>query len=875
MNKPCSMKRLFCLLLVLGIVFQPLNGLKLIQSSAKDKEPTITVTRCSTGIATVKVGSTYKLGVKAGKAKINYKSSKKKIASVSKKGEVKALKTGVSIITITAKLGKKTAKKKISVKVISKNKYVKVKKIKAPIKEYKLFVGDSTKAQIQFTPQKASNKNLLFSVDKSKVVTVTEKGQIKAKKEGDAKITVTSCENKKAKVVIKVSVSEESATTPVPTASGEPAEEEITERTKDSDGDGYPDYIEINYMGSDPYQATKPEDIPRKGIVTKDGVIEINLLDDSISESEYDKYYSENEESVSLVLPAEYESVEKGSILTVNYCNAYPQGASVIVEKIKKIGDSTVIVSGKKPKAEQVLDYININIGDTKQKNKKATTIPINIDKEDDFNIKYPKTEEDEHVGFQIDGNVHMDSVSGHVIGYREPNYILGVSVYSFNVTDLVLDSTGNYSISLGLNFTSEGAKEKKIPIPILGPVKFAFGIKIELEVNLSLKFVSSYDIHLEYHKEKEKPLDGSKFVLNNLIPDAQLEFDASLDIKVFADFEISPFDFEIISIGAEIGPKGEFSVTQRFNPVMTCVDLSIDIELNLFVRTDMSFLSDWFDIDTDHTWHLWTRSFVDEHYENGKKVDECTYGKNNGGSNGENGGKYKGFGDAPGLYDQEGNLKKTWDDLVNDGDITVDGTTITKSKTTNIDGNLRISDKITGIENGAFRSCKLLTGVVIPGTISDVGGYSFDNNGGVFDYCINLKKAYIEEGVSTLGNFAFCDCEALDYVYLPNGLVTVGSSCFKRCNSLTELYLPESVINISTGGSFESGQYLFQGVGSVYYPGDPFNIKDRTRLDEWERKMAYIQEHGKEEVSKLGYYGNFGAYEFIGFYKGGRPQPQ
>ncbi len=128
MNKPCSMKRLFCLLLVLGIVFQPLNGLKLIQSSAKDKEPTITVTRCSTGIATVKVGSTYKLGVKAGKAKINYKSSKKKIASVSKKGEVKALKTGVSIITITAKLGKKTAKKKISVKVISKNKYVKVKR---------------------------------------------------------------------------------------------------------------------------------------------------------------------------------------------------------------------------------------------------------------------------------------------------------------------------------------------------------------------------------------------------------------------------------------------------------------------------------------------------------------------------------------------------------------------------------------------------------------------------------------------------------------------------------------------------------------------------------------------------------------------------
>lgn len=63
---------------------------------------------------TLKVGATYTLKLKNNKAKIKWRSSKKKIATVSAKGKVKAKKSGTTVITATAK-GKKY-KCKVTVK---------------------------------------------------------------------------------------------------------------------------------------------------------------------------------------------------------------------------------------------------------------------------------------------------------------------------------------------------------------------------------------------------------------------------------------------------------------------------------------------------------------------------------------------------------------------------------------------------------------------------------------------------------------------------------------------------------------------------------------------------------------------------------------
>ena len=64
--------------------------------------------------ATIYVGKTIKLKVKNNKKKVKWSTSNKKVAKVSKKGKVKGIKAGKA--TITAKVGKKAYKCKITVK---------------------------------------------------------------------------------------------------------------------------------------------------------------------------------------------------------------------------------------------------------------------------------------------------------------------------------------------------------------------------------------------------------------------------------------------------------------------------------------------------------------------------------------------------------------------------------------------------------------------------------------------------------------------------------------------------------------------------------------------------------------------------------------
>lgn len=90
-----------------------------------------------------------------------------------------------------AKAGKKVKKVTITSPVLGK---VYLKK------------GQSYKLKVKVTPKKAKNKKLRYQSSKPKVVAVSKKGKIKAKKAGTAKITVTARDGskKKARLTVKV-----------------------------------------------------------------------------------------------------------------------------------------------------------------------------------------------------------------------------------------------------------------------------------------------------------------------------------------------------------------------------------------------------------------------------------------------------------------------------------------------------------------------------------------------------------------------------------------------------------------------------------------------------------------------------------------------
>lgn len=165
----------------------------------------------------VYVGSSAKLNVKATKgAKLSYKTSNKKIATIDNKGNIKGRKAGTAKITITAKKSKyKTVKKTITVKVVKRNQKITASNVSVHYKKGR-YLGAKAKTGLTY---KSSNRA---------VVSVNSKGYIVGKKVGTAKIYITakaSGRYKKATKTVVVKVIKQTSTpavkpttTPKPTA---------------------------------------------------------------------------------------------------------------------------------------------------------------------------------------------------------------------------------------------------------------------------------------------------------------------------------------------------------------------------------------------------------------------------------------------------------------------------------------------------------------------------------------------------------------------------------------------------------------------------------------------------------------------------------
>jgi hypothetical protein len=146
-------------------------------------------------------GSTQlKVTVKPKKAKVSYKVSNKKVATVTKKGLVKAKKVGKTNVIV------KAGSKKVTVKVVVKKIKKKVTKVTAT-KSITVAVGEKQKIKTSVKPAKATLKALTFTSKNKKVATVSAKGAVKGVKEGSVKVVVKAVDGSKKKATVSVVVS--------------------------------------------------------------------------------------------------------------------------------------------------------------------------------------------------------------------------------------------------------------------------------------------------------------------------------------------------------------------------------------------------------------------------------------------------------------------------------------------------------------------------------------------------------------------------------------------------------------------------------------------------------------------------------------------
>lgn len=157
--------------------------------------------------------------------KAKFKSSNKKVATVSSKGVVKGKKAGKVTITVTSKSNKKQKK---TVKITVKNQLV----ITAP---------DGAKATLQVgeTTKIKTNLSSTYVSSAASIADVSSNGTVTAKAEGTATITVTSKKYKKLKKTVAITVTKpeevtteattEATTTQQPKSDVKPGDKPTTE----------------------------------------------------------------------------------------------------------------------------------------------------------------------------------------------------------------------------------------------------------------------------------------------------------------------------------------------------------------------------------------------------------------------------------------------------------------------------------------------------------------------------------------------------------------------------------------------------------------------------------------------------------------------
>ena len=154
--------------------------------------------------------------------------------------------------------------------------------------------------------------------------------------------------------------------------------------------------------------------------------------------------------------------------------------------------------------------------------------------------------------------------------------------------------------------------------------------------------------------------------------------------------------------------------------------------------------------------------------------------------------------------YWNEDNL--TWK-LYEDGTLTISGTGTMKdydyynnpspaSQKKDSVKKVVIEDGVTSIRNSAFYDCNSLTSITIPNSVTSIGELAFSG-------CNSLTSITIPDSVTSIGAYAFNDCSRLTSITIPDGVTSIGDYVFMSCLRLTSITIPDGVTSIGAYAFF------------------------------------------------------------------------
>ena len=171
------------------------------------------------------------------------------------------------------------------------------------------------------------------------------------------------------------------------------------------------------------------------------------------------------------------------------------------------------------------------------------------------------------------------------------------------------------------------------------------------------------------------------------------------------------------------------------------------------------------------------------------------------------------------------GALPEAWmDGYVFDGWYTdaVDGTRVSRTTVYTAEGNTTLYAHWTPVASDAEQGWSLQDGTLVITAQGAMQDYSAAAQTPWFKDRADIRKIVVQQGVTTIGDYAFYGCENVTSVTLPDTVTQIGKLAFYGCKDLRTLTVPDSVLTVEDYAFAKAGlqTIVFRGSAPVLGAG-------------------------------------------------------
>ena len=145
----------------------------------------------------------------------------------------------------------------------------------------------------------------------------------------------------------------------------------------------------------------------------------------------------------------------------------------------------------------------------------------------------------------------------------------------------------------------------------------------------------------------------------------------------------------------------------------------------------------------------------------------------------------------------------------------------------------------VTSIGKYAFSDCDKLFNVTVPNSVTSIGRAAFNN-------CGNLTEVVMPSDLTSIGQWAFRGCRRLKEVIIPWRVTTIDVEAFDYCDSLSSITVlnttPPKLVRLNANGHRILGKSV-----SVYVPAE--SVEKYKSAEGW--KLANIKDLSQKAEKK------------------------